>query len=270
MTTLVVSLITAIVSAALASAGTYVAARRDLQLKFDESLRDLRIDAYKELWNDLGKLAKYGRPEPLSNAAAQGLRNTLRGWYFETGGLVLSNQARSDYFTLLDALELVIAAGDNVVSPEDDEYLRVLGSRLRTAMTRDVGTRRTFVFRGDPEREEPRLEPGTYIEEGGARTLTIVTRRRLRFARRLKPSVRRLVAYDPRVTVSDGTHMLAWDPARRTFAARTPSEAAAQGRLFLLEEGYIVEGPSGWRRGDEGPRAPTVIWKRRNSLGAKG
>jgi len=147
VTALVASIVTAVVAAVLGGAATYFTARRDLQLKFDASLRDLRIDAYKELWKELEKLAKYGRPDPLSKAEAQQLRGNLRTWYFHTGGLVLSTQTRQDYFTLLDGLEVVITGSDNILGDEDDEFLRLLGSRLRTAMTRDVGTRRTGVDR---------------------------------------------------------------------------------------------------------------------------
>ena len=48
-------LVSAVVAAVLAGIGAYVAARRDLLLKFDASLRDLRIEAYKELWKKLEK-----------------------------------------------------------------------------------------------------------------------------------------------------------------------------------------------------------------------
>lgn len=49
-------------------------------------------------------------------------------------------------------------------------------------MTRDVGTRRTFIFQGDPEREEPWLHKRTYKEDGGRRTLEIWPKRRLNLA----------------------------------------------------------------------------------------
>ena len=90
MTTLSVSLVTALVGAVLASIGTYLAARRDLQLKFDDSLRDLRITRYEELWKALRPLAKYGRPTALSHKQTSDLIAALSTWYFDTGGLVLS------------------------------------------------------------------------------------------------------------------------------------------------------------------------------------
>jgi len=121
----------------------------------------------------LAPLAKYGRPNALSHTETSDLIAALRTWYFETGGLVLSSDARHDYFALQDALELALARPERELGADEDEFLRVLGSRLRTAMTRDVGTRRTFVFRGDPEREEPRLESAQYVDRSGERTLTL-------------------------------------------------------------------------------------------------
>jgi hypothetical protein len=264
VTTFVVSLIAALVSAVLAGAGTYFAARHDLQLKFDASLRDLRIKAYKNLWRTLGALAKYGRRDPLSKDEAQTLLLELKTWYFATGGLVLSGDARQDYFALLDGLEVVVGLTEGTLSAADDEFLRVLGSRLRTAMTRDVGTRRTFVFRGDPEREEPRLESRTYVEAGAARELTLSPRPRL--ARRLRRLWHRLVADEPELQLAGAEKRSSWDAARRALTVRVSAAGGTvEERIFLLEDGQIVEGPKGWQRGDEVHRRPSVIWSERKT-----
>jgi hypothetical protein len=257
------AIVTAVVAAVLGGVATYFTARRDLQLKFDASLRDLRIDAYTKLWKELEKLAKYGRPDPLSKGEAQQLRDNLRDWYFNTGGLVLSTQTRQDYFTLLDALEVVIDGSDNIFGDEDDEFLRVLGSRLRTAMTRDVGTRRTFVFRGDAERDRSLLETRTYVQEGGTARLVLTSRRRFKLARPFK-AVAALFSDEPELELElpYDAKRLSSDAARRQLAVRVaagdwdPAE-----RLFLIEEGLIVEGPKGWLRGETRPRQKSKIWK---------
>ena len=276
MTTVGISIITALVTAVLAVAGTYLTTRRDLQLKFDESLRDLRISAYKELWEHLGKLAKYGRPEALSKSEAQTLRDSLRTWYFHTGGLVLSSSTRQDYFTMLDALELLIGRPENIISDQDDEFLRILGSRLRTAMTRDVGTRRTFIFRGDPEREEPRLHKRTYLEDGGSRALEISPKRRLSLARLMKFPPRVITSGKPDLTMTNAKVLRwNWDPARRALTvsiAAGPGDGDAEERLLLLEDKdrYIVNGPTGWSRGEAVRRAQSVTWHEHDRTSARG
>jgi hypothetical protein len=276
VTTVGISIITAAVTAVLAVAGTYLTTRRDLQLKFDESLRDLRIGAYKELWEHLGQLAKYGRPEALSKSQAQTLRDSLRTWYFHAGGLVLSSSTRQDYFTMLDGLELVVSRPDNIISAQDDEFLRILGSRLRTAMTRDVGTHRTFIFRGDPEREEPPLHKRTYKEDGGRRTLEIRPKRRLNLAHIVRFPPRVIASGKPDLTMTNAKVVhWDWDPARRALTVRVaagPDGRDAEERLFLLEDKdrYIVDGPTGWSRGEAVRRADSVIWHEYDRTPAQG
>lgn len=251
VTTLSVSLVTALVGAVLASVGTYVAARRDLQLKFDDSLRDLRITRYEELWKALKPLAKYGRPTALSHEQIADLIGALATWYFDTGGLVLSSEARADYFALQDGLEFALARPPRELNADEDEFLRVLASRLRTAMTRDVGTRRTFIFRGDPEREEPPIESANYVDRSRTRALRITAKgRRVNLAgdsgsgefEKKKPH---------------------WDAARRKLTVELRvGQNTREERVFLFEDGHIVEGPSGWNRGESDVREPSVLWRR--------
>jgi hypothetical protein len=255
MSALVASLVTGIVTAVLAALGTYVTTRRNLQIQFDASLRELRIAAYKALWKELEDLAKYGRAEPLSRSQAQQLSISLRTWYFETGGLFLSQETRRDYFALLDGLEVVPRrTNEQILSEEDDEFLRVLGSRLRTAMTRDVGTRRTFIFRGDTDRAKRVSQAHTYAHEGGDRHLRISPR----WWQRL-PGVGALLPGQPQLDVEGAR----WDPSRRAFSARvsdSPQRVPEEERVFLMEDRQVVEGPSGWQRGDTRSRGKSVVW----------
>jgi hypothetical protein len=259
---LAVAVVTAVASAVLGAVVAYLTSRRDLQLKFDASLRELRIGAYKELWKGLAPLAKYGRAEPLARSDAELLRNELRGWYFETGGIFLSTQTRQDYFTLLDALENVIAGREDILGDEDDEFLRVLGSRLRTAMTRDVGTRRTFVFRGDAEHDPLRLGTREYVDRHGSGRLVVTSKRRFALGHRprLFPTLR---SDEPVLRLPHEAQLVKWDAARRALLVRLAGDGRGpEERLFLLEldDGRIVEGPSGWRRDDTRPRAASTIW----------
>lgn len=249
MSALAVSLVTAVVTATLAVVGTYFTTRRNLEATFDTSLRELRLGAYKTLWKDLGALAKYDRPDTLAKAEAEKLAATLRTWYFATGGLVLSHGTRQDYFALLDALETVKAAPADPLTEEDDEFLRVLGSRLRTGMTADVGTRRSFPFGDDERVAEPTVR--TYEDAAGGRTLVVRRgpRRFLLFGRH------RLT-----LTGTDVSGTPHHDPARRSFSAAVGGDD----RVFLLEGGELVEGPKGWKRWDTRTRRGSAVWRERD------
>ncbi len=249
MSALAASLLTAVVTAVLAVVGTYFTTRRALEATFDTSLRDLRLDAYKTLWQDLQPLAKYDRPQALTREQARELAGALRTWYFETGGLFLSHRTRQDYFALLDGLETATATEKKRLREGDDEFLRVLGSRLRTGLTADVGTRRSFPFRESSSDADHRQR--TYTD--GAREL-VVSR-----------ESRRYLFFGPyglslRIKGADGEPR--WDPRRRAFTARIPREGeAVEEREFLLEGSEVVEGPKGWQRGETAARAGVVVWR---------
>jgi hypothetical protein len=244
MSALAASLVTAVVTAALAIVGTYYTTRRNLEVTFDTSLRELRITAYKDLWKKLDVLAKYGRPAPLTDKEAHDLAETLRIWYFETGGIFLSTRTRRDYFALLDGLENVGGGSET-----DDEFLRVLGSRLRSGMTADVGTRRTFPLgatersRGVPRRRE-------FAELGGTRRLAVTPGPR-RFLLGRRP---------PELEAEGPWPGQRWDPDRSAFSARLTCGDAPDARVFLLEDTHVVEGPEGWRRGSKEQRPESVLW----------
>ena len=144
------AVITGMVSAVITAVVTYLVAvvkiRRELEATYDRDLRDKRLAVYKELWRQLEPLAKYASPRPFSRAVAKDLTQALRIWYFETGGLFLSERTREAYFVVQDALEVICEDtdldGSHPITGERFEAVRKKGSTLRTQMTLDVGTRK--------------------------------------------------------------------------------------------------------------------------------
>ena len=143
---IVTGVLSAIITAWVTYLTTVVKIKKDLEATYDRDLRDRRMAVYKELWKHLEPLAKYARPLPFSLALAKDLTQTLRIWYFETGGLFLSQQTRDAYFAVQDALKVVCddkgLDEDEAISGARFEAIRKKGSTLRTQMTVDVGTRR--------------------------------------------------------------------------------------------------------------------------------
>jgi len=132
-------------SAVVAGALTYVTAvlkiRRDLAAQYDADLRRDRIAVYKQLWSKLEPLAKYAPAKALTCDDAHGLAAALRSWYFEEGGLFLSEPARNAYFGLQEALKTVSEHSKQRLPDPMLALLMERGSELRTQLTRDVGTR---------------------------------------------------------------------------------------------------------------------------------
>ena len=103
-----------------------------------------------ERWKLLEPLAKYFRAEPLTYRRLEQLGTALRAWYFDTGGLFLTDRSRDRYFNLLDGLrdELALRRG----KPDAELELRIFaelrerGSALRTSLVEEVRTRRPSVL----------------------------------------------------------------------------------------------------------------------------
>jgi hypothetical protein len=140
---------TALITTLLSVPATYFAMRskirRDLEADYDKDLRERRMTAYAALWALTEPLARYSPPEPLSAHGARLLSKRLRGWYF-SDGMVLSAAARDAYFELQKKLVAApIAAAPAPTRPLDEELveeLRKASSAMRTALSRDVASRR--------------------------------------------------------------------------------------------------------------------------------
>lgn len=238
MPTILVSILLAGVTALLGGVGTYMTTRRNLETQYDANLRELRIGAYQKLWSHLRVISKYGREPTIDRRGVRALNHKLTAWYYEEGGMFLSDSARHEYFALQDALEMLARDSDREPpSAAEDQFVVVLGSRLRTALTRDVGTRKTFMLEseGQPLREA-RTQSYTASADGGAG--------RLELRRSWAPWRWR----HPTLTASGGATPTSWRwrPERSGFT--NDADGAPCTRVAFLEGDRLIEGPTAWSR----------------------
>ncbi len=264
MDTLWVSLVTLIVGGLFSGVATYLATRHKLVLDYDADLRKRRINTYRNLWARLRPLARYGQLSELSKDDVETLAEELRTWYFEVGGLFLSTDARSDYFAMQDLLKLIdngwgwetdgTEDTDGRLSAATREQVRVYGSRLRTSLTRDVGTRSRPRMRGDVDPVDRSLA-GVYEREGDARRIELSFRPRLLGGTRRPP---RLVAIHPGQEAS--IEVRGWSRHQLTVRAvlEGPGQQRAERILFLEDDGHIVEGSPATQE----PPEPAAVWRR--------
>jgi hypothetical protein len=120
------------------------AQRKKLESDYDAILRAERLTEYRKLWRLLEPIGWYGKHEITSETAKQLLAD-LDHWYFEGGGLLLSDISYQSFEDLLRALDKY----DGV-----PEHLRAVGSKLRTAVAYDIGGRKRPLLRPRIRQEE--------------------------------------------------------------------------------------------------------------------
>ena len=163
MSELAIALLTAGLGLISGAVLALLGSRQRLEVEYDIALRTQRIEAYQALWKILEPLAYYAPSSAVTHALARELAEALRSWYFEVGGLFLSEASREAYFDLQKGLGGVIKVppdgplDDQCFEPLDDhrfERLRAIASKLRTTLTQDTATR---VKTRHPEPLLPRL-----------------------------------------------------------------------------------------------------------------
>lgn len=109
----------------------------------DTDLRSHRIEVYTELWRKTGQLPKWPRNAELTYPELSELTRALSRWYFDRGGMYLSEGARQAYGDVQESLDSVLSLGkDGKVTPEDYEQVRERCSALRSELTKDLLSRR--------------------------------------------------------------------------------------------------------------------------------
>jgi hypothetical protein len=144
VTTELVTAVAGLISGAIL---TYFKFRKDLEAEYDRDLRTRRLKVYADLWKHLKLVARYDRPKPLVHSTLSELTVAMRDWYFDCGGLYLSEEARTAYFTLKATIQKVLSnpkyERDQALDSPDITAVLTEASLLRARLSKDVGTRKS-------------------------------------------------------------------------------------------------------------------------------
>lgn len=261
MNTWLTSLLTAVVGAAVSGVGTYFSLRAKLRSEYDSDLRQKRIDAYSKLWRLLEVLARYGRlPAKLTGTDAGELADDLQCWYFRDGGLYLSTESRNAFFCLQDVLGRV--QGEPETDGDQLDSLRMYGSRLRTGLTYDVGTRSRPRMPGKTD-ENARHGTHVYVHEVKGKEPYRLT---LTFGARFLWRKPKMIMKGPGLAMGKKVPVQRWVKQQSTFVVRVPAavvsgsspgETTVERELFV-EKGDLIMGPTLRDR-----QSPSVmLWRR--------
>jgi hypothetical protein len=111
------------------------------RVKIDEGLRAKREASYRELWQLTRLLPEWPRADDVTHGKLGELSRAMRDWYFDGGGLYLSQPARDAYGEVQRALQPLLHKPDGVIAPAEYDALQELCSRLRRELTTDLLSR---------------------------------------------------------------------------------------------------------------------------------
>ncbi len=116
---------------------------------YETKLLDERLREYRKLWA-LTESTSRRRVHALTPDAANALAEQLTGSYYREGGIVLSEEARQEFFDARTSLDDATFAGD---TPKWHSRVVDAFSSLRTALCDDINSRRGPRLRS-PDRPE--------------------------------------------------------------------------------------------------------------------
>lgn len=149
--TIIVAVISLLSGVLVTYLGAILKFRKDLQAKYDIELRDRRICHFTKLWASLEPLAKYSPSAQITYDTIQNLSENLRKWYFNEGGLYLTEASRKTYFGLQKEFVKTLRQG---IKKQVGIMLRESESKenLLKMVERDIGKSKELEdqIKGDP------------------------------------------------------------------------------------------------------------------------
>jgi hypothetical protein len=122
-----------------AAANTWLANRS----KVSEELREQRLKAYPNVWKRTAKFSRWPRND-VTNAELAEFERDLRTWYYDVGGLYMSENARIHYGHMQELVSAYREGREPArhVTPEAYKDLMESCSAFRTSLTEDLESRR--------------------------------------------------------------------------------------------------------------------------------
>jgi hypothetical protein len=115
----------------------------------DENLRSQRRELYPARWSASAAISRWPRVE-VTRGSLDELHQTLRSWYYASGGLFLSDSARARYGDVQQLIEALLThQGDPDRRLTSNGYIALMetASAMRTGLTQDLDTRRRTSLR---------------------------------------------------------------------------------------------------------------------------
>lgn len=106
-----------------------------------------RLAAYQSLWSQTQRIRRTPEDDDRSIVALKQTLDQLDAWYFQTGGLLLTDDARKSYFALLGLIQERLSLGPMEVSENDYSKIFQAATDLRRVTATEVLGRTQNDFR---------------------------------------------------------------------------------------------------------------------------
>lgn len=123
-------------------------AKMDYRFDTFSELQKDRFEAYKKLWAISKIIPRWPRREHVTSAELENTSVLLRDWYYDTGGILLTERTKEKFLKIQAELNRYIAESENGGTLEIDhtiyDHLHKVFSELRTELTIDLMSRERY------------------------------------------------------------------------------------------------------------------------------
>ena len=110
-----------------------------IKAELNQSVHEKRLDRYDELIKAMAPLALFfPRGHKIDQIECQQIGNAMSGWYFTTGGLLPSKEARDEYFCLARALTKAFRS-DTILAPTWEQYAKSINNETMSEYRKPLG-----------------------------------------------------------------------------------------------------------------------------------
>ncbi len=142
MDTLTQSLITLVIGGVF---GGIIKSVLDYRSQVFSHLWEKRFSAYGGIWKMMKLFPLWPRVEGVTYADLLAMSVEMRDWYFDSGGILMSESTRTAYGNLQEEINSGILAGKSLheqLTREEYDSLQSLSSKTRSEMTKDLLSRK--------------------------------------------------------------------------------------------------------------------------------
>lgn len=139
--------VTAVIGALTGAGAALLKNRIDYQHEVRSELWNKRYESYKRIWKLTQLLPRWPKNETLTYKGLFTLSTQCQNWYFEDGGILLSESGRKKYGTMQETITNIrmkkqADGTDSLLDGSDYTIVMEACSAFRTAMTSELLSRR--------------------------------------------------------------------------------------------------------------------------------